>query len=232
MIYDQLPVGYIHLRRKRRREVFRACKMDVAGWTGYVVLLHTLLCLTRIRCFDICPQLQTQPKLRYNGNMDRTNRQLVMRTSTSGNNSNNNHIYNHGRTWPERPYLLPTSTRSSTAGVTLSTRNDHSTVSRFYNSNAFPSSNSGTTTTTATATRRTSPRPIQKRRRRQKMKPMPILGYSARTILAYYDARPLEVGWRLNSLGFPLLGMYSEYIVFACIHTIVWFNLKYHDSLV
>lgn len=45
-----------------------------------------------------------------------------------------------------------------------------------------------------------------KRRRRQKMKPMPILGYNARTILAYYDARPLEVGWRLNSLGFPLLG--------------------------
>jgi hypothetical protein len=38
------------------------------------------------------------------------------------------------------------------------------------------------------------------------MKPMPILGYNARTILAYYDARPLEVGWRLNSLGFPLLG--------------------------
>jgi hypothetical protein len=43
-------------------------------------------------------------------------------------------------------------------------------------------------------------------RRRQKMKPMPILGYDALAIEEYYDVRPLEVGWRLNSLGFPLLG--------------------------
>lgn len=216
MIYDQQ--GYIKYRPKRRREVFRTCKMDVTGWTGYVVLFHTLLCLTRIRCFDICPLEKTQPKLRFYTKIDRSSQQLVMRTSTSDNNSNNN-FYNHGRTWPERPYL-PTSTRSSTTDVTLSTRNDHSTLSRYYNSNVFPSSsNTGTTTTTTTpstaTTRRTSQqktsssRPIQKRRRRQKMKPMPILGYNARTILAYYDARPLEVGWRLNSLGFPLLGMYS-----------------------
>lgn len=44
-------------------------------------------------------------------------------------------------------------------------------------------------------------------RRRQKMKPMPIRGYDARAIEEYYDVRPLEVIWRLNSLGFPLLGM-------------------------
>jgi hypothetical protein len=43
--------------------------------------------------------------------------------------------------------------------------------------------------------------------RRQKMKPMPVTGYDARAIEDYYDMRPLEVGWRLNSLGFPLLGM-------------------------
>jgi hypothetical protein len=42
--------------------------------------------------------------------------------------------------------------------------------------------------------------------RRQKMKPMPVTGYDARAIEDYYDMRPLEVGWRLNSLGFPLLG--------------------------
>jgi hypothetical protein len=42
--------------------------------------------------------------------------------------------------------------------------------------------------------------------RRQKMKPMPVTGYDARAIEDYYDMRPLEVVWRLNSLGFPLLG--------------------------
>jgi hypothetical protein len=47
---------------------------------------------------------------------------------------------------------------------------------------------------------------FRQRRKRQKMKPIPILGYNARSILEYYDMRPLEVGWRLNSLGFPLLG--------------------------
>ena len=44
---------------------------------------------------------------------------------------------------------------------------------------------------------------------RQKMKPMPITGYDANKIEEYYDRRPLQVGWRLNSLGFPLLGMPS-----------------------
>jgi hypothetical protein len=48
--------------------------------------------------------------------------------------------------------------------------------------------------------------PQRRDRRRQKMKPMPILGYDALAIEEYYDVRPLEVGWRLNSLGFPLLG--------------------------
>ena len=45
-------------------------------------------------------------------------------------------------------------------------------------------------------------------RRRQKMKPLPVTGYDARAIEEHYDMRPLEVGWRLNSLGFPLLGEY------------------------
>ena len=42
----------------------------------------------------------------------------------------------------------------------------------------------------------------------QKAKPMPIVGYNADEILEFYDKRPLEVGWRLNSLGLPLLGWY------------------------
>jgi len=37
---------------------------------------------------------------------------------------------------------------------------------------------------------------------------MPVTGYDAQTILDFYDRRPLQVGWRLNSLGFPLLGWY------------------------
>ena len=45
-------------------------------------------------------------------------------------------------------------------------------------------------------------------RSRQKMKPMPITGYDGKAIEEFYDVRPLEVGWRLNVLGFPLLGWY------------------------
>jgi hypothetical protein len=41
-----------------------------------------------------------------------------------------------------------------------------------------------------------------------KTKPMPIKGYDADAILKFYDNRPWEVGWRLNSLGLPLLGWY------------------------
>jgi hypothetical protein len=44
-------------------------------------------------------------------------------------------------------------------------------------------------------------------RRRQKTKPMPVTGYDAQAIEEYYDRRPLQIGWRLNSLSFPLLGM-------------------------
>lgn len=39
-------------------------------------------------------------------------------------------------------------------------------------------------------------------------KPMPITGYDADAICEHYDRRPLEVGWRLNSLGIPLVSIY------------------------
>lgn len=45
-------------------------------------------------------------------------------------------------------------------------------------------------------------------RRKQKLKPMPVTGYDAAAIEAYYDRRPWEVVWRLNNLGIPLLGWY------------------------
>jgi len=47
-------------------------------------------------------------------------------------------------------------------------------------------------------------------RNKQKMKPMPVTGYDAKAIEKYYDMRPLQVGWRLNSLGFPLLAWYGR----------------------
>ena len=206
--------GYTPLRRKRRREVFRERKMDVTRLTCYAFLFHTLLCMTRIRSFDICPQ-RTKPKMQNYAKMDRKSRPLVMRATTSNTNKN-------GRTWPERQNLPISTQKSSTAGVRQlsTTTTDHSSTSRYYNSIGFPSSSNTSSdiavaaTTTRQYTRQSqqpsSPsRPVLQRRRqrRQKMKPMPILGYSARTILAYYDARPLEVGWRLNSLLFPLLGM-------------------------
>ncbi len=45
------------------------------------------------------------------------------------------------------------------------------------------------------------------------MTPMPVTGYDARAIEEYYDARPLQVGWRLNSLGLPLLAWYGRLLL-------------------
>ena len=53
--------------------------------------------------------------------------------------------------------------------------------------------------------RRTTVDVNDRSRSRKKMKPMPVTGYNARAIEMHYDRRPLQVGWRLNSLGFPLL---------------------------
>jgi predicted unusual protein kinase regulating ubiquinone biosynthesis (AarF/ABC1/UbiB family) len=50
--------------------------------------------------------------------------------------------------------------------------------------------------------------PVLVAREHQKIQPLPIRGYDATAIETYYDHRPLQVGWRLNSLGFPLLGWY------------------------
>jgi len=41
----------------------------------------------------------------------------------------------------------------------------------------------------------------------KKKRPMPMVGYNAKEICDYYDRRPLVVGWRLNGLSLPLLGM-------------------------
>ena len=61
-------------------------------------------------------------------------------------------------------------------------------------------------TTTRGLREQTSTRLSGDHRATKKMKPMPIVGYEAKEICEYYDRRPLEVGWRLNSLSLPLLG--------------------------
>ena len=48
---------------------------------------------------------------------------------------------------------------------------------------------------------------------RTKTKPMPITGYNAAAIEEYYDHRPFQVGWRLNSLLFPMLGWYLRLLM-------------------
>jgi len=50
--------------------------------------------------------------------------------------------------------------------------------------------------------------PFPPTRSRQKTKPLPVTGYDYEVIGDVYDRRPLKVGWRLNSLGFPLLGTF------------------------
>jgi len=61
----------------------------------------------------------------------------------------------------------------------------------------------------------------QKRRRPRKTDAMPITGYDAEAIEAFYDTRPLQVGWRLNSLGFPLLGKFSYMRTFPSVSLIL-----------
>jgi predicted unusual protein kinase regulating ubiquinone biosynthesis (AarF/ABC1/UbiB family) len=42
---------------------------------------------------------------------------------------------------------------------------------------------------------------------------LPVRGYNADALEAHYDRRPLAVGWRLNALGFPLLGWYGRLLI-------------------
>ena len=53
---------------------------------------------------------------------------------------------------------------------------------------------------------RQRPEPKQRGSMSKKTKPMPVVGYDADRIMDFYDRRPLQVGWRLNTVGLPLLG--------------------------
>eukprot|EP00548_Thalassiothrix_antarctica_P010160 CAMPEP_0194152572 /NCGR_PEP_ID=MMETSP0152-20130528/53072_1 /TAXON_ID=1049557 /ORGANISM="Thalassiothrix antarctica, Strain L6-D1" /LENGTH=706 /DNA_ID=CAMNT_0038857209 /DNA_START=491 /DNA_END=2611 /DNA_ORIENTATION=- len=54
---------------------------------------------------------------------------------------------------------------------------------------------------------------------------MPIMGYDAQAIIDHYDKRPLEVGWRLNCLGLPLLGWYFSLL------TDKWLNREKNENI-
>jgi len=66
--------------------------------------------------------------------------------------------------------------------------------------------------TSESATRQLTTNTITNRRNK-KTKPMPMTGYDYEAIEEMYDRRPLQVGWRLNSLGFPLLGWYLSLLL-------------------
>jgi len=55
----------------------------------------------------------------------------------------------------------------------------------------------------------------------KKKRAMPIVGYNAKDICDYYDRRPLVVGWRLNGLSLPLLGMLNQYL-----HVMLLYNMR------
>lgn len=61
--------------------------------------------------------------------------------------------------------------------------------------------------------------------RKKQKRSTPPTGYNAKAICELYDRRPLEVGWRLNILGLPLLGWY-----FGLVSDKV-FKIDHHDYI-
>ncbi|KAG7363890.1 ABC1 family-domain containing protein [Nitzschia inconspicua] len=78
--------------------------------------------------------------------------------------------------------------------------------------NVFPSRNSNRNNYSSSSSSNNK-KNNNKLRNKQKMKPMPLTGYDAKAIEEYYDMRPLQVGWRLNSLGLPLLVWYGRLLM-------------------
>ena len=88
------------------------------------------------------------------------------------------------------PLAPPPATRLSAATTDRALERPHKAAQRAYEKTA------------------SSPLVISNRRTNTQLQPIPVTGYSAKEIAEYYDRRPLEVGWRLNSLSLPLLGWY------------------------
>ena len=88
------------------------------------------------------------------------------------------------------PLTPPPATRLSTATTDRALERPHKAAQRAYGKTA------------------SSPLVISNRRTNTQLQPIPVTGYNAKEIAEYYDRRPLEVGWRLNSLSLPLLGWY------------------------
>ena len=88
------------------------------------------------------------------------------------------------------PLTPPPATRLSAATTDRALERPHKAAQRAYEKTA------------------SSPLVISNRRTNTQLQPIPVTGYNAKEIAEYYDRRPLEVGWRLNSLSLPLLGWY------------------------
>ena len=88
------------------------------------------------------------------------------------------------------PLTRPPATRLSAATTDRALERPHKAAQRAYEKAA------------------SSPLVISNRRTNTQLQPIPVTGYNAKEIAEYYDRRPLEVGWRLNSLSLPLLGWY------------------------
>jgi hypothetical protein len=195
------------------------------GWSHYyIILFHFVLAMTnQTNGFNI-----VHPPLTKANMLTGTNRRMCVRLHAMLNTNSSKNSINR-KTWPDQPYLPMSSTTQQSSTSTMSSSSSSSS-----SQHRFQPTTTLSTTTSMTrqqqpnqqrplSSSRSTPRSLPPKRQpqssssiftrrsssrklRQKMKPMPILGYNARNILAYYDARPLEVGWRLNSLGFPLLG--------------------------
>jgi hypothetical protein len=166
--------------RGRKRARARSRLMSISGATCYVMFIPFFVSLTTITCFQLSHKQCWQQQQQPNFHVGGMCNKHLHMTSTSSSNEHRTGI----------KQLYTSSSHGTTAPSLLNPKNNYQTIP----------------TGMSPQLRR---RQSQRQRRRQKMRPMPILGYNARSILEYYDLRPLEVGWRLNSLGFPLLGMFA-----------------------
>ena len=89
-------------------------------------------------------------------------------------------------------------------------RNNNNNNKRYWNPLRDSSSS---TRTTKNISNNSNNNVAGRSRNKQKKKPMPVTGYDAKAIEKYYDMRPLQVGWRLNSLGLPLLAWYGRLLM-------------------
>ena len=117
----------------------------------------------------------------------------------------NHFVHGHAASSPRQEPLFSSRASGTEKAVQWEDINDKSDASRYWN--PLQSESSARISTIRNNNRRGFSR------NKQKMKPIPVTGYDAKAIEEYYDMRPLQVGWRLNTLGFPLLFWYGRLLI-------------------